>query len=63
MLPLPDPPLTDGIVRLRPWSVHDVDALVEAWADEEIQKWTLVPARRDANQLEPGVRDGSLSHD
>jgi RimJ/RimL family protein N-acetyltransferase len=45
-LPLPDPPLTDGVVRLRPWSAHDVDALVAAWADEEIQKWTLVPALR-----------------
>jgi len=47
-LPLPDPPLTDGVVRLRPWSVHDVDALVDAWADEEIQKWTLVPEKRGA---------------
>ncbi|MEY2422630.1 MAG: hypothetical protein QOI95_2697 [Acidimicrobiaceae bacterium] len=46
MLPLPEPPLNDGDVRLRPWSVHDVDALVAAWADEEIQKWTLVPAQR-----------------
>ena len=45
-LPLPDPPLTDGVVRLRPWSVHDVDALVDAWADEEIQRWTRVPAQR-----------------
>jgi RimJ/RimL family protein N-acetyltransferase len=47
-LPLPDPPLTDGVVRLRPWSAHDVDALVAAWADDEIQRWTLVPARREA---------------
>jgi RimJ/RimL family protein N-acetyltransferase len=45
-LPLPDPPLTDGVVRLRPWSAHDVDALVAAWSDEQIQKWTLVPALR-----------------
>jgi RimJ/RimL family protein N-acetyltransferase len=45
-LPLPDPPLTDGVVALRPWSAHDVDALVDAWADPEIQKWTLVPAAR-----------------
>jgi len=48
-LPLPDPPLNDGTVRLRPWSARDVDALVDAWADAEIQKWTLVPERRDAN--------------
>ena len=48
-LPLPDPPLADDAVRLRTWSVHDVDALVEAWADAEIQKWTRVPEARDAN--------------
>ncbi len=47
-LPLPDPPLHDDVVRLRPWSAHDVDALVDAWADEEIQKWTRVPAQRGA---------------
>jgi RimJ/RimL family protein N-acetyltransferase len=46
-LPLPDPPLDDGVVRLRPWSAHDVGALVAAWADAEIQKWTSVPAVRD----------------
>jgi len=33
---------------LRTWSVHDVGALVDAWNDEEIQKWTLVPEKRDA---------------
>jgi RimJ/RimL family protein N-acetyltransferase len=49
MLPLPDPELADDLVRLRPWSVHDVDALVAAWADEEIQKWTRVPEQRGAN--------------
>jgi len=48
-LPLPDPPLSDGVVRLRMWSVHDVDALVDAWADEEIRKWTRVPEKRDAD--------------
>jgi RimJ/RimL family protein N-acetyltransferase len=35
-------------VALRTWSAHDVDALVAAWADPEIQKWTLVPAARSA---------------
>lgn len=48
-LPLPEPPLTDGVVRLRPWSAHDVDALVTAWADDEIQKWTRVPAQRESD--------------
>lgn len=47
-LPLPDPPLADEAVRLRPWGANDVDALVEAWADEEIQRWTRVPQQRAA---------------
>jgi RimJ/RimL family protein N-acetyltransferase len=47
-LPLPDPPLADDTVRLRPWSVHDVDALVDAWNDDEIRKWTRVPEKRAA---------------
>jgi ribosomal-protein-alanine N-acetyltransferase len=45
-LPLPNPPLADEAVRLRPWGANDVGALVDAWADEEIQRWTLVPERR-----------------
>ena len=49
MLPLPEPALDDGVVRLRPWSAHDVDALVAAWADEEIQKWTRVPEHRGSD--------------
>jgi len=47
-MPLPDPPLTDDVVRLRPWVAADVDALVAAWADEEIQRWTRVPQARGA---------------
>jgi RimJ/RimL family protein N-acetyltransferase len=42
--PLPDPPLDDGTVRLRPWGVDDAPALAAAWADEEIRRWTAVPA-------------------
>jgi RimJ/RimL family protein N-acetyltransferase len=45
-LPLPDPPLADELVRLRPWSVHDVDDLVAAWDDSEVQRWTSVPQAR-----------------
>jgi RimJ/RimL family protein N-acetyltransferase len=48
-LPLPEPMLADDVVRLRPWSAHDVDALVAAWSDEEIQKWTRVPVQRTAD--------------
>jgi len=47
-LPLPDPALVDEMVRLRPWQITDVAALVDAWADEEIRRWTRVPEQRDA---------------
>ena len=42
--PLPDPPLSDGVVRLRPWSAADAPALATAWSDEEVRRWTAVPA-------------------
>ncbi len=63
MLPLPDPPLTDGVVRLRSWSVRDVEGLVDAWADEEIQKWTLVPARRNADDALRWIASEQLRRD
>ena len=34
-------------LELRPWRVEDAPALVAAWADAEIQRWTGVPERRD----------------
>jgi RimJ/RimL family protein N-acetyltransferase len=46
-LPLPDPPLTDGVIRLRPWGVGDVrrdaEALAAAWIDPDVQRWSAVP--------------------
>jgi RimJ/RimL family protein N-acetyltransferase len=53
-LPLPDPPLDDGEVRLRPWSMADVPALLAACQDSEIPRWTAVPApyeERDAREF------------
>ncbi len=40
MIPAPDPPLSDGVVTLRPWSREDVNALV-AYLDgeDEIVRW------------------------
>jgi RimJ/RimL family protein N-acetyltransferase len=36
----PDPPLTDGVVTLRPWDERDVPALVECIdGDDEITRW------------------------
>lgn len=68
-LPLPDPPLTDEVVILRPWRADDADALVAAWADEEIQKWTRVPEQRGRDDAlrwivsEPLRRERALSLD
>lgn len=47
-LPLPDPPLTDGVVTLRPWHEADVDTIVAAGHDPVIPEMTTV------------VRDGTV---
>ena len=40
MITAPDPPLTDGVVTLRPWDERDVPALVECIdGDDEITRW------------------------
>lgn len=46
-LPLPDPPLSDGDLHLRPWSEADAPVLAAAWEDTEIARWTGVPERHD----------------
>jgi len=35
----PDPPLSDGTVTLRPWTLDDVPAIAAACADHEIARW------------------------
>jgi RimJ/RimL family protein N-acetyltransferase len=35
----PDPPLSDGIVSLRPWTLEDVPAIVAACDEAEIARW------------------------
>ena len=35
----PRPPLTDGVVTLRPWREHDVPSIVSACQDEDIAWW------------------------
>jgi ribosomal-protein-alanine N-acetyltransferase len=40
MIPAPDPPLTDGVVTLRPWREEDVADLVASLdGDDEIVRW------------------------
>jgi RimJ/RimL family protein N-acetyltransferase len=45
-VPLPDPPLAEGELRLRPWTVADAAALAAAWADPDVARFTGVPADR-----------------
>jgi [ribosomal protein S5]-alanine N-acetyltransferase len=47
VIPLPDPPLSGGELRLRPWSPEEAPALVAAWTDPEVAQWTTVPSTCD----------------
>jgi RimJ/RimL family protein N-acetyltransferase len=38
-LVVPDPPLSDGVVTLRPWEERDAPAIAAACRDEEIARW------------------------
>jgi len=40
---LPNPPLADGEIRLRPWNRRDIAAVTAACQDPEIPRWTVVP--------------------
>jgi hypothetical protein len=42
-IPLPEPPLTDGEIRLRAWEPGDARAVTAACQDPEIPRWTVVP--------------------
>jgi RimJ/RimL family protein N-acetyltransferase len=42
-LPLPDPPLGDGVVVLRPWERADAAVLAAAWHDPAIARWSGIP--------------------
>jgi RimJ/RimL family protein N-acetyltransferase len=42
-LALPDPPLADDLVVLRPFSLADVERVTEACQDADIQRFTAVP--------------------
>ena len=43
-IPLPSPPLEDGVVLLRPWEEGDLEAVIEACRDPEIPRWTAIPS-------------------
>jgi RimJ/RimL family protein N-acetyltransferase len=51
-LPIPDPPLVDDELLLRPWRMADAPVLVAAWADPDVARWTGVPEARDLTAAE-----------
>ena len=56
-IPLPDPPLRDGDLLLRPWSLDDVPAAMELLQDPEIPRWTTIPpnyTERDGREFMGG---------
>jgi RimJ/RimL family protein N-acetyltransferase len=63
----PEPPLSDGVVMLRPWTQADVPAIAAACAEEEIARWLhLIPqpyTKADAREYvvssAAGWRDGT----
>lgn len=46
-VPLPDPPLADAPITLRPWTPDDAADLSRAWGDPAITRWTGTPPRAD----------------
>jgi RimJ/RimL family protein N-acetyltransferase len=65
----PSPPLSDGVVTLRPWAEKDVRAIVTACRDEDIAWWLdQIPqpygesdARAYLAMTRRGWKEGSLS--
>jgi RimJ/RimL family protein N-acetyltransferase len=43
-LPLPDPPLTDGVVALRGWRPDDASDIARMFRDDEALRWTRAPS-------------------
>lgn len=65
-LPVPDPPLTDGVVTVRPWRDADIDAIISAGLDPVIPEMTTITrdgtpddARRFVARQRDRVLDGT----
>ena len=57
----PDPPLTDGRIRLRTLGAADEEAVFEAGQDPDIQRWVPVPVpylRENAHDFVRNWQDG-----
>ncbi len=62
-IPMPDPVLDDGAVRLRPWELHDVDVRIEAGHDSEILQYTSVPERPTLAEAKSWIRASHVALD
>ena len=47
----PDPPLSDGVITLRPLDESDLPSIEQAASDAEIRRWFDLHARRPADYL------------
>ena len=65
----PDPPLSDGVVTLRPWTAGDIPVLAEECREEEIARWldqvpqpyTEADAREYVAATRSAWKDGSMA--
>lgn len=58
-IPFPDPPLTDGVVTLRPHRPEDAEAVVEYCDDPSILRWIPLPSpyrREDFEEWQANCR-------
>lgn len=55
------PHLTDGVVRLRPLTEDDVDAVLAYATEPEVQRWTTIPFPYGRADAETFVRERSLA--
>src|SRR5262245_9435237 len=65
-LPLPDPPLSDGSIALRPPTLDDVDWITEGCRDPDVARFTGVPSPygpEHAREWIGGQEDGRASGD
>ena len=63
-IPLPNPPLTDGEIRLRAWKASDAPAVTAACQDPEIPRWTVVPPDYEERHAREFIAStaGNLAH-
>lgn len=58
---LPDPPLADEAITLRPWAERDVDPACEATRDPVIARFTRVPEHQTGDELRQWLLERELA--